>query len=115
MEIETIAKVAHEVNAAFCLAHGDTSQPSWEDAPDWQKRSAINGVVFHSQNPNAGPSRSHDNWLAEKEADGWVYGEEKNAEEKTHPCMVPFEELPVEQQAKDYLFRQVVHSLIAAS
>jgi hypothetical protein len=33
MEIEEIAKVAHEVNRAYCQALGDFSQPKWEDAP----------------------------------------------------------------------------------
>ncbi|UKH48585.1 hypothetical protein [Vibrio phage vB_ValP_FGH] len=109
--IEQIAKVAHEINAAFCLAYGDTSQPSWENAPDWQRESAINGVKFHIQNPDASPSASHDNWLKEKVADGWVYGEVKDPEAKTHPCCVEYDELPPEQKAKDYLFKQTVHSL----
>lgn len=111
MNIEDIARVAHEVNRAYCEALGDTSQPSWEDAPDWQKSSAINGVKFHIDNPCAGPSHSHDEWMAEKLEAGWRYGPVKNAETKEHPCIVPYEELPVEQRAKDYLFRAVVHVL----
>ncbi len=112
MKNEQIAKVAHEINAAFCLAFGDDSQPSWEEAPDWQVDSAMNGVAFHKANPNAGASHSHENWLEEKRKDGWTYGEVKDPEKKEHPCMVPFDALPPEQQAKDYLFRQIVHSLI---
>jgi RyR domain len=111
MNNEQIAKVAHEVNAAFCTAFGDDSQPSWEDAPQWQRDSALDGVEFHILNPAAEPSQSHENWMAEKEAAGWVFGRVKDPEEKEHPCIVPFEELPPEQKAKDYLFRQVVHSL----
>lgn len=111
MNEEAIAKVAHEINAAFCQAIGDNSQPDWSDAPDWQKESAVNGVRFHLENPNADASASHENWLKEKVADGWVYGEEKNPELKTHPCCVPYDELPMEQRAKDYLFKQTVHSL----
>lgn len=42
MNIEQTAKTAHEVNRAYCLSIGDISQPSWEDAPDWQKKSAVN-------------------------------------------------------------------------
>lgn len=111
MLTEKIAQVAHEINKAYCEAIGDNSQPSWENAPDWQKESAINGVNFHLSTPDAGPDASHESWAREKHADGWVYGEVKNAEKKEHPCMVPFSHLPKEQQAKDFLFRQVVHSL----
>jgi len=111
MTVEQIAKVAHEVNRAYCEANGDTSQLIWEQAPEWQRESAVNGVKFHIDAPDAGPAGSHGNWLKEKYADGWVYGEVKDPETKTHPCLVPFDQLPAAQQTKDYLFVAVVHSL----
>lgn len=110
MNIEQIAKTCHEVNKAFCEHLGDTSQPKWEDAPDWQKESAVNGVKYHLENPNSKPSDSHNNWMAEKKADGWIYGEVKDPEKKEHPCMVEYEELPKDQQTKDALFIAVVRS-----
>lgn len=106
-----IARVCHEVNRAYCEALGDFSQPSWEDAPDWQRSSALNGVMLHVVNPDAGPQASHESWMKEKVDDGWVYGPEKKPELKQHPCIVPFDQLPREQQAKDYIFRAVVHAL----
>lgn len=109
--IAAIARVCHEVNRAYCLTLGDASQQPWQDAPGWQRESAIDGVKFRLTNPAAPPSASHDNWLQHKAADGWTYGPEKDAEKKTHPCMVPFDALPLEQQAKDYLFAAVVSAL----
>jgi hypothetical protein len=106
-----IAKVAHEINRAFCQAFGDNSQPTWEEAPQWQRDSAIMGVDLHTGNPDAGVEDSHNSWMAQKVAEGWVWGPVKLPEKKEHPCIVPYEELPVEQKAKDFLFRQVVHSL----
>lgn len=111
MTVEQIAKVAHEVNKAYCEALGDMSQPTWGEAPEWQRSSAITGVNFHLANPDASPSASHDSWLKQKEEEGWKYGPVKDPETKEHPCYVPYDQLPVEQRAKDYLFRQVVHSL----
>ncbi len=110
-KIQEIARVAHEINAAYCRGIGDNSQLPWKDAPQWQKDSAYSGVVFHIQNPDAGPEASHNNWLKEKTDAGWVYGPEKDADRKVHHCMVIFGELPEKQQVKDYLFRQVVHSM----
>lgn len=109
--VDQIARVAHEVNKAYCASIGDHSQPIWDEAPDWQKSSAIDGVNFHIENTDAGPDASHNNWLKAKEADGWVFGLVKDPEAKTHPCMVLFEELPLEQQIKDHLFRAVVHAM----
>ena len=107
-----VARIAHEVNRAYCQSIGDQTQVKWDDAPDWQKQSAKDGVMFHFQNPEAGPSASHDNWLAGKTAEGWVWGPIKDADKKQHPCVMPFDELPPEQKVKDYLFRAVVHAAI---
>jgi len=109
---EQIAKVCHEANRAYCQTIGDDSQPSWEDAPDWQRHSAILGVDFHRRNPDAGTSDSHDSWMDQKIRDGWIYGKVKDAEAKTHPCIVPYSELPIEQRMKDYIFRGIVHAML---
>lgn len=111
MTPEQIARVCHEVNRAYCQALGDDSQPAWEDAPAWQQSSARAGVSLHLAQPDAGPKASHDSWLSQKQAEGWHYGPVKDADNRLHPCMVPFEQLPVEQQAKDFIFRAVVHAL----
>ena len=108
---EVIAKIAHEVNKAYCQSIGDDSQLDWADAPDWQRASAIKGVEFHRNNPDASPAHSHESWLAEKKAEGWKYGAVKDPDKKEHPCYVPFDALPTEQQAKDFIFRKIVHSL----
>lgn len=47
-----------------------------------------------------------------KEEDGWVYGPEKDAEKKVHPCMVPYDQLPKEQRMKDVLFGAVVRAMV---
>ena len=108
---EEVARVAHEVNRAYCESIGDNSQLAWEDAPDWQKESARAGVYYHWNNTDASPSDSHDNWLSDKREAGWVYGDVKDEKAKTHPCMVSYEDLPQEQRSKDYLFRAIVQAL----
>ncbi|MCC8435470.1 hypothetical protein HP567_013035 [Brevibacillus sp. M2.1A] len=107
MNIEDIARVCHEVNRAYCNSIGDDSQSSWEDAPDWQRQSAKNGVEFHLDCETT-PEQSHENWMQEKIAAGWIYGPEKDPEKKEHPCMVPYDQLPIEQRTKDYLFKAIV-------
>ncbi len=111
MTIEQIAEICHAANRALCAATGDDSQPAWSEAPDWQKESTFNGVRFHLANPAASASHTHEEWLREKAATGWNYGPVKNPASKEHPCIVPFEELPEDQQAKDYLFQAIVRGL----
>lgn len=110
----SIAKVCHEANRAYCETLEDASQLPWASAPAWQRESAINGVVFTVNNPDAPPSASHDNWLKEKLGDGWKYGAVKNPDTKEHPCCVPYDQLPEDQQRKDALFQAIVRALAPA-
>jgi len=108
---ERITQVCHAVNKAYCEALGDNSQTAWIDAAQWQKDSAVAGVQLHLSNPEAGPAASHEAWMRHKVAEGWEYGPVKDPSLKQHPCLVPFEQLPPEQQMKDWLFRAVVHAV----
>lgn len=108
MNIDLIAKAAHEVNKVYCESLGDTSQTHWDDAPEWQKDSARNGVKFHLNNPDTTPEQGHENWIAQKEREGWIYGPVKDVVKKEHPCMRPYNRLPVEQRNKDYIFKNVI-------
>lgn len=111
--IEQIAIVCHEANRTFCAVNNDYSQVEWLGSPEWQRQSAINGVLFHMQNPHAQPQDSHNSWLKEKYENGWRYGETKNPGTKEHPCCVPYSELPVEQQLKDYIFGGIAKAMIS--
>lgn len=106
-----IARVCHEANRAYCKGLGDESQGPWEDAPEWQRASAMVGVEMHLANPDASPRDSHDSWLEDKRRNGWSYGEVKDAEKKQHPCFMPYDELPLSQRLKDQLFKNIVDAL----
>ena len=107
--IETCARSAHEVNRAYCLALGDMSQSSWDDAPDWQKSSSRTGVKAALSGNT--PEQLHECWLKEKAETGWKYGPVKNPEAKEHPCFVPYGDLPPAQRAKDHIFVTVVRAV----
>ena len=107
-----IALVAHAVNAAYCASIGEHIAP-WEEAGESHQSSILAGVDMHTRNPDATPEQSHESWLAQKVAEGWTYGPIKDPINKQHPCIRPYAELPAEQKAKDYLFRGVVHALLA--
>lgn len=109
--LELIAKACHEANRVWCQSNDDFSQEHWDKAEQWQRDSAIAGVKFRLANPEAGESAQHDAWMKDKLDAGWVYGEEKNSELKTHPCLVEFEKLDLFQQKKDKLFCAIVDAL----
>lgn len=111
LKVDRIARACHEANRAYCQSLGDDSQAPWDDAPEWQKLSARLGVEAILRNPETTPEQSHIGWFQQKVADGWVYGAVKDPVAKTHPCLVPYTDLPAEQRMKDVLFGLVVRAL----
>ena len=108
MRIEEIAKLCHESNRVYCALIGDYSQFPWCGAADHVKLSAIQGVEFRLKNPHCTPQDLHDAWVEVKTAAGWIYGPEKDEVRKTHPCIVPYDDLPPYQKVKDKLFMGIV-------
>lgn len=43
----------------------------------------------------------HEVWAETRIRQGWTYGEQRNDMQKTHPCLVPYEELPEEEKEYD--------------
>lgn len=105
-----IAQIVHEANRAYCQTIGDESQVSWDEAPEWQRVSAVKGVEGILAGAITRPEQSHESWLDEKARTGWRFGPVKNAETKEHPCFVPYGQLPPEQQAKDAIFFAIVRA-----
>jgi len=107
---EHIAQVCHEANRAFQhITRDPAPSPPWEDAPEWQRKSAAEGVLAALEGRS--PEEQHQSWVTSKLADGWVYGPVKNGEAKTHPSLVPYWDLPEHEKRKDVLFLAVVAAL----
>ncbi|OUO18396.1 Ryanodine receptor Ryr [Alistipes sp. An31A] len=43
----------------------------------------------------------HEVWAQGRIAEGWTYGEQRDDKQKTHPCLVPYEELPDAEREYD--------------
>lgn len=112
-DIIEIARVCHAANKSLCECMGDYTQDSWDKAEQWQRDSAIKGVAFALANPDATPADQHNAWIDDKLTNGWRYGPVKdaNALPPTHPCMMPYEKLPIEQRMKDHAFRAIVWAM----
>jgi hypothetical protein len=110
--VTAIARACHEVNRAYCAALGDPSQLVWEEAADWQRDSAEEGVIGVCLDPQMMPGTSHQNWAESKFASGWTWGPEKNTITKKHPCLLHFNDLPYSEQIKDVLFLTTARGLL---
>lgn len=112
LNVEQIARICHEANRLYSESADLPPHLPWGHAPDWQRASAIKGVEAIMADPWMGPADSHASWYVEKVNTGWVYGPVKDETAKTHPCMVPYAELPEAQRVKDTLFVNIVRALM---
>lgn len=99
-KIEFIARA--RFLAWTCYQMGCGQEYNLEPTKD-QLDSLMNGVRFGLQNPDATPESNHENWMKCKIEQGWVYGEVKDLEKKTHFDLVPFDELTKVEKDKDIM------------
>ena len=112
MKKEVVAKLAHEVNRIYSKAIGDFIKLPWEDSPEWVKISILNGIDKVIENPDILPEDIHKQWMKHKQENGWKFGNTIDEELKTHPCLVEYDLLPIEQRSKDEFFNTIVKNLM---
>ena len=44
---------------------------------------------------------AHDIWAAQRLSEGWTYGPERNDQQKQHPCLIPYADLPDSEKQYD--------------
>lgn len=99
-KVDFIAQIRHLCWCCYQLGAGqDYNVEPNED----QIESLKNGVLFRFENLDVTSEESHNNWMKKKTEQGWVYGEIKDFEKKTHPDLVPFDELPEVEKNKDLM------------
>lgn len=82
MKVIAIAALTHAMCAAYMRSIGETRvMLRGKISSQAERQSFIANVELHLVNPNLTQEERHNNWLAAKEKDGWVYGEIKDAEE----------------------------------
>lgn len=114
MRIDEIARVAYAANRAYVFAQINMGAlpVDWDFLPGKEQVSYIEGIRHLLEHPRSQPAEQHDAWMRYKTEQGWSVGPVKDDVAKTHPCMVPYNQLPMEQQIKDHLFQAVVRSLL---
>jgi hypothetical protein len=100
---------------AILVYEGARMQAAAVDAPvipePWHQRdeafrAQFLDVIAMMSGPDrkGSPEELHTDWVRAYEAMGWIYGEVRDREAKTHPDMVAFDELEPREQAKDAVF-----------
>lgn len=105
---EQIAQITHAANAALAQSTEDENKLPWNCESEQFRNGVIDVIEEVAANPNITPEDMHNKWYLSKLEDGWSYGESVSEEEKTHPCMVDYDELSDVDRFKDKLFLAIV-------
>lgn len=111
--VESAARLAHQVNRDFRIALGEEAGPTWDEASEEMRTSTRIGVALVLDSDNPTPEGMHASWMHTKELQGWKHGAVKDEVEKTHPNMLPYDQLPPMQRMKDHIFISVVREFAA--
>ena len=106
-----IAQVMHEAVRAWQKANGQNAAPPWSRAPKWMREASQEAVIWRMKNPGASSAAQHEQWMAQKKAEGWTYGKIKSGVKKTHPMLAPYRELPEIERRKDALVAGIIDAL----
>lgn len=121
-EIRKVAMVCHTAWYAYTVVGLREAGQPWHTAPEWQKESICAGVrswnrwvnelttqEFEELSLESGmraaidhlAPTAHQEWSDHKISEGWVFGENKDSDAKTHPCLVDYDQLSSAQRLKD--------------
>lgn len=76
---------------------------------DW----SASEMTFQEEEVEQMACREHDMWCETKQAAGWRFGDEKDAEKRTHPDLLPWEKLPACEQEKNCNYIRQLPGLLA--
>ena len=112
IDIETIARICHEAMSALVAEMEGEPHPRWESLKgsdnEWMIEDTKKNVIARINNPMSLMSLTHEAWKENRIDNGWVWGETKCSIKKTHPCLVPYGELPDSEILKDQVFTAIV-------
>ena len=107
-----IASVAHIALAALSEFAGEQDVVhEFDKLPDAQKEGLVAGVNMLIADLNAGADARHNAWMEKMLADGWKFSKKRSDEAKTHPRLVPFDQLLKKEIAKERLLHAIVRAM----
>lgn len=108
MNLLQLAKLCHSAINDFKFLIMKEYPIFWDDAEQWMVDDTIGSIEMIVSSDNPTYDMLHNHWMDMKVSAGWSFGEVTDRPNKIHNCIIPFDELSPEEQAKDKLFVELV-------
>lgn len=107
---ERVAKAIYEATRIEARWSERSIVPEkWEDRDEKFRKNMVDIVVkYLAMDKLPTPEEAHDSWTEAYLKMGWKYGKARDIVKKTHPDMVPFNDLPKDEKDKDSIFLSFV-------
>lgn len=97
-------QIAAEIRVMLCEA--PYAQEIFDDAQRQRRITALQDCALHATSD----AERHLSWVKMHEESGWVYGPQFDPEKKTHPNLLPWEQLPITTRSKARIFAMVANA-----
>jgi hypothetical protein len=107
---EIITKLIYEAARLEAIWSKRSIVPEkWEERDKEFRRQMIEVVEkYLTMEKLPTPEEAHNSWMKSYFEMGWKYGEKRDIEKKTHPDLVPFDDLPQDEKDKDAVFLALI-------
>lgn len=102
-----IAQECHTKNNELMMMNGEEQNGNWDSLDRHTKFINLKSVIKALENPDLTAKDMHDEWMNNKIADGWKFGDVKDPELKTHPLIIDYDLMKDVDKMKDQIFIDV--------
>lgn len=107
-DIENIGKMWSDILVIIQIQNNESKLLHYHTLNDHHLKILEDNIRRVYNNTDITARKAHEIWLQTNAEHGYKYGVEKSTINKTHPCMVDFDELNFLQKLKDELFVCVI-------
>lgn len=109
-----IAQMYHAFNMGRQAVAGDPMPaPPWEHLPEGMRELSMDAVERIRQGVVTTAENHHEIWFTGMTIRGYVWGRDKDHEQKTHPALLHWDELPERYRMTARMFVHIVQGLLA--
>jgi len=107
---EVVAKVMHGTVSTLFDAIGASPPTQWCDLSETEQQGYIKGASVYLSHPNLTGHALHEEWRAHLSNLGWRHAAEYDINRKTHPNLLPWEQLGEVTRLQAILCANIVNS-----